>query len=210
MTTDLRILSEASRIKSSLVEREALEWIPCSEETLSVEGHCQVSQGHVRILSCRSAQELSAWTEALSLKQKSQTNIFLDKVCLNDLTDRQVNWVRHYKISVLAGGFKFIDLLNSFENVEYALSPLGMSLRDRQVAAEKALRAVELWEHRFKRPHQMSLEMRFRVGLAQAIAKSPRLVVIEDRFLTDVSSLNWLERVATLYGCVVLVLQLEA
>jgi ABC-type lipoprotein export system ATPase subunit len=76
--------------------------------------------------------------------------------------------------------FNLIDILNAEENVEYFLNSQGLRLSERKERVEWALKAVDLWEHRFKRPHQMSGGQRQRVAIARALAKRPRVILADE------------------------------
>jgi len=107
-------------------------------------------------------------------------DVFFDGRSYQELTEKERNWVRRFRLGFIFQNFNLIDILNAEENVEYFLGSQGLSLNERKTRVEWALKAVELWEHRFKRPHQMSGGQRQRVAIARALAKKPRVILADE------------------------------
>lgn len=107
-------------------------------------------------------------------------DIRLDGRSYKDLSEAQKNWARRFRLGFIFQTFNLIDILNAEENIEYFVASQGLSLAERRTRVEGALKAVSLWEHRFKKPHQMSGGQRQRVAIARALAKKPRLILADE------------------------------
>lgn len=69
---------------------------------------------------------------------------------------------------------------NIFEAVDSVVR--GLSKREKRDRVEHFLQRVGLWEHRFKRPAQISGGMKQRVAVARAFAVHPMVLLLDEPF----------------------------
>ncbi len=86
--------------------------------------------------------------------------------------------------AVVFQNYSLLPRLSLFANVrEAARSTRAKSERARaDERSERYLRAVGLWEHRNKRPHEVSGGMQQRTAVARAFAVEPRILLLDEPF----------------------------
>jgi putative ABC transport system ATP-binding protein len=99
---------------------------------------------------------------------------------ISSLNDNKLARFRADHIGFIFQGFNLMPVLSVFENVEYALVLADAPKRERELATEKILRDVQLYEQRHQRPNQLSGGQRQRVAIARALVKRPLLVLADE------------------------------
>lgn len=99
---------------------------------------------------------------------------------LAQLSERERNALRRYKLGFVFQSFHLIEVLSAAENVEFFLARQGILRAERDKRVEESLRAVGLWDFRHQRPGELSGGQRQRVAVARALAKRPDIVIADE------------------------------
>ncbi|MCU0949662.1 MAG: ABC transporter ATP-binding protein [Burkholderiaceae bacterium] len=89
---------------------------------------------------------------------------------------REDRW-RAQRIGVVPQKLHLIESLTALDNLRLAQSLLG---RRDDAAADAALTALALGEHRLRRPSRLSLGQQQRVAIARAVVNRPRLLLADE------------------------------
>jgi putative ABC transport system ATP-binding protein len=96
------------------------------------------------------------------------------------MRESQVNRVRASSIGFIFQTFNLIPTLNAQENVEVALVPLGVSARQRESRAARALADVGLADRARHLPSELSGGQQQRVAIARALVKDPAVLLADE------------------------------
>lgn len=141
----------------------------------------EVSSGSVFAVEGGTVSARSLLLSICSLVEvQYEGSLLFEGVELKSLNDRDQNVLRRFLLGLVPRQATLIDVLNVQENIEYVLNSLPMTTHDRQEQTTHLLRAMGMYEHRFKRPHQLTREQRQRVAIARSLAKKPRLICLDD------------------------------
>jgi len=114
------------------------------------------------------------------IDRASSGSVVINGTDLSSLNDTQLTRFRADHIGFIFQGFNLMPVLSVFENVEYALVLAGAPKRERELATEKILRDVHLYDQRHQRPNQLSGGQKQRVAIARALVKRPLLVLADE------------------------------
>jgi nitrate ABC transporter ATP-binding subunit len=85
--------------------------------------------------------------------------------------------------AIVFQNYSLLPRLSLFDNVKVAVREArGASRGEADAMAERYLTRVGLWEHRAKRPHEVSGGMQQRTAVARAFAVEPRLLLLDEPF----------------------------
>lgn len=96
------------------------------------------------------------------------------------LTDNALSDFRARHVGFIFQNFNLLPVLTAFENVEYPLLPLKMSITQRCARVMELLDAVGLAEKAGNRPSELSGGQRQRVAIARALAGSPKWILADE------------------------------
>jgi putative ABC transport system ATP-binding protein len=103
--------------------------------------------------------------------------IVVDGDAVADLDERGRTAFRRERVAFVFQFFNLIPTLTAYENVELVLQLTG---RDREGAAEHALREVGLGDRTDRFPAQLSGGEQQRVAIARAVAKDPPILLCDE------------------------------
>ncbi|MEU7420134.1 ABC transporter ATP-binding protein [Streptomyces antibioticus] len=114
------------------------------------------------------------------LDRPSEGEIVLDGTDLAKLSEARLTKVRSENIGFVFQSFNLIPTLTAQENVETALVPLGVKVKERRERAAEALRSVGLGERLGHLPSEMSGGQQQRVAIARALVKKPKVLLADE------------------------------
>ncbi|MFF7448703.1 MULTISPECIES: ATP-binding cassette domain-containing protein [unclassified Streptomyces] len=114
------------------------------------------------------------------LDRPTAGEVVLDGTDLAKLPEARLTRVRSENIGFVFQSFNLIPTLTAQENVETALVPLGIKVRERRERAAEALRSVGLGERLGHLPGEMSGGQQQRVAVARALVKNPKVLLADE------------------------------
>ncbi|GFZ75868.1 peptide ABC transporter ATP-binding protein [Paenibacillus marchantiophytorum] len=104
----------------------------------------------------------------------------LDGKAINQMKDWQLAEIRNRKIGFVFQNFNLLPRLSSYENVELPLIYRGMTRKEREPLALKALEAVDLVDRRKHLPSELSGGQQQRVAIARTLAGDPAIILADE------------------------------
>ncbi|MGW1805045.1 ABC transporter ATP-binding protein [Streptomyces sp. NPDC002078] len=114
------------------------------------------------------------------LDRPTSGEVVLDGTDLAKLGEARLTGVRSENIGFVFQSFNLIPTLTAQENVETALVPLGIKVKERRELAADALKSVGLGERLSHLPGEMSGGQQQRVAIARAVVKKPKVLLADE------------------------------
>ncbi|MEV0175145.1 ABC transporter ATP-binding protein [Streptomyces sp. NPDC050803] len=114
------------------------------------------------------------------LDRPTSGEVVLDGTDLAKLSEAKLTRVRSENIGFVFQSFNLIPTLTAQENVETALVPLGVKVKERRDRAAEALKSVGLGERLAHLPSEMSGGQQQRVAIARALVKQPKVLLADE------------------------------
>jgi len=128
-------------------------------------------------------------------------DLIIDDVSTRKYSDRDWDTYRNNRIGFVFQNYNLIPHQTVLANVELALTLSGVSKAERTRRAKAALHQVDLGEHIYKRPNQLSGGQMQRVAIARALINDPEILLADEPTgaldsKTGVHVMNLLEDIA--------------
>ena len=114
------------------------------------------------------------------LEKPTKGSIIIGGVPLHKLNENQVTLFRQKNIGFIFQAYNLLPMLTTFENVVYPLLLRGMSKKERDERAKKAISEVGLEGYENRKPNQMSGGQQQRVGIARALVVNPKIIFADE------------------------------
>ncbi|WP_132833261.1 quaternary amine ABC transporter ATP-binding protein [Streptococcus agalactiae] len=143
----------------------------------------EIKEGEIFVIMGLSGSGKSTLVRMLNrLIDPSSGNIYLDGKDIAKMNVEDLRNIRRHDINMVFQNFGLFPHRTILENTEFGLEMRGVSMEERTTLAEKALDNAGLLPFKDQYPSQLSGGMQQRVGLARALANSPKILLMDEAF----------------------------
>ncbi|HEN9180850.1 TPA: glycine betaine/L-proline ABC transporter ATP-binding protein [Streptococcus agalactiae] len=143
----------------------------------------EIKEGEIFVIMGLSGSGKSTLVRMLNrLIDPSSGNIYLDGKDIAKMNVEDLRNIRRHDINMVFQNFGLFPHRTILENTEFGLEIRGVSKEERTTLAEKALDNAGLLPFKDQYPSQLSGGMQQRVGLARALANSPKILLMDEAF----------------------------
>lgn len=143
----------------------------------------EIKEGEIFVIMGLSGSGKSTLVRMLNrLIDPSSGNIYLDGKDIAKMNVEDLRNIRRHDINMVFQNFGLFPHRTILENTEFGLEMRGVSKEERTTLAEKALDNAGLLPFKDQYPSQLSGGMQQRVGLARALANSPKILLMDESF----------------------------
>ncbi|HER2194452.1 TPA: glycine betaine/L-proline ABC transporter ATP-binding protein [Streptococcus pyogenes] len=143
----------------------------------------EVKKGEIFVIMGLSGSGKSTLVRMLNrLIEPSAGSILLEGKDISTMSADQLREVRRHDINMVFQSFALFPHKTILENTKFGLELRGVPKEERQRLAEKALDNSGLLDFKDQYPNQLSGGMQQRVGLARALANSPKILLMDEAF----------------------------
>ncbi|HGH7630318.1 TPA: glycine betaine/L-proline ABC transporter ATP-binding protein [Streptococcus pyogenes] len=143
----------------------------------------EVKKGEIFVIMGLSGSGKSTLVRMLNrLIEPSAGSILLEGKDISTMSADQLREVRRHDINMVFQSFALFPHKTILENTEFGLELRGVPKEERQRLAEKALDNSGILDFKDQYPNQLSGGMQQRVGLARALANSPKILLMDEAF----------------------------
>lgn len=143
----------------------------------------EVQEGEIFVIMGLSGSGKSTLVRMLNrLIEPSTGSILLEGKDISKMSVDQLREVRRHDINMVFQSFALFPHKTILENTEFGLELRGVPKQERREIAKRALDQSGLLEVRDQYPDQLFGGMQQRVGLARALANSPKILLMDEAF----------------------------
>ncbi|HGC8787722.1 TPA: glycine betaine/L-proline ABC transporter ATP-binding protein [Streptococcus agalactiae] len=143
----------------------------------------EIKEGEIFVIMGLSGSGKSTLVRMLNrLIDPSSGNIYLDGKDIAKMNVEDLRNIRRHDINMVFQNFGLFPHRTILENTEFGLEMRGVSKEEHTTLAEKALDNAGLLPFKDQYPSQLSGGMQQRVGLARALANSPKILLMDEAF----------------------------
>lgn len=143
----------------------------------------EVQEGEIFVIMGLSGSGKSTLVRMLNrLIEPSAGSILLEGRDISKMSVDQLREVRRHDMNMVFQSFALFPHKTILENTEFGLELRGVPKQERREIAKRALDQSGLLEVKDQYPDQLSGGMQQRVGLARALANSPKILLMDEAF----------------------------
>lgn len=146
-----------------------------------VDAELAIEPGELVILRGPSASGKTTLLNLLGgLDVPTSGHVWLGDREVTGASERDLVDMRRREIGYIFQTFALLSALSAAENVELPMRMIGMPVAERRERVAELLAVVGLAEHAEQRPNELSGGQQQRLGIARALANSPRLIIADE------------------------------
>ena len=152
-----------------------------TEVTALVDAELSVRAGELVILRGPSGSGKTTLLNLLGgLDVPTRGTVWLGDRQVSGASERDLVEMRRREIGYIFQTFALLSALSAAENVELPMRMIGMPVKERSERVDELLTVVGLADHAEQRPNELSGGQQQRLGIARALANSPRLIIADE------------------------------
>ena len=152
-----------------------------TEVTALVDAELSVRAGELVILRGPSGSGKTTLLNLLGgLDVPTRGTVWLGDRQVSGASERDLVEMRRREIGYIFQTFALLSALSAAENVELPMRMIGMPVKERSERVAELLAVVGLADHAEQRPNELSGGQQQRLGIARALANSPRLIIADE------------------------------
>jgi putative ABC transport system ATP-binding protein len=146
-----------------------------------VDAELEVHAGELVILRGPSGSGKTTLLNLLGgLDVPTSGTVWLGDRKVSGASERDLVEMRRHEIGYIFQTFALLSALSAAENVELPMRMIGMPAAERAERVAELLAVVGLADHAQQRPNELSGGQQQRLGIARALANSPRLIIADE------------------------------
>ncbi len=152
-----------------------------TEVAALVDAELQVHAGELVILRGPSGSGKTTLLNLLGgLDTPTSGSVWVGDRRVTGASERDLIDMRRREIGYIFQTFALVSALSAFENVELPMRLTGVAAPERAERVAELLAVVGLADHHEQRPGELSGGQQQRLGIARALANSPRLIIADE------------------------------
>lgn len=141
----------------------------------------ELEEGQLHVLMGPSGSGKTTLINQLSLLDRpSAGEVYLFGEEMSNLSEKQKDEVRRYKMGLIFQSVALISKMSAFENVDFFLRMTNYPREGRYQRVEECLKRVGLGKRMHHMPYEMSGGEQQRVAIARAIAHRPKIIFADE------------------------------
>ena len=139
------------------------------------------SKGIVTLLGPSGCGKTTLLNAIGGLDRANSGSIYIDDECITGRSANKIDDIRNARIGYIFQNFNLLDDRTVFENVAIALRMVGV--KDKNIIEERVnycLKAVGIYQYRFKNADALSGGQRQRIEIARVLAQDPTIIILDE------------------------------